>query len=123
MSLPHNLPETILDCLPGMVAYFDRDLTYRYNNRLYEIRTKRSKAELVGVPLRDILGPDGFAQLLPHVQRALAGETVRLRRQARHPDGSGGEVVVHYIPDRAADGTVRGVVVFVMDVDGKPQQI
>jgi PAS domain S-box-containing protein len=123
MSLPENLPETILDRLPGMVAYFDRDLTYRYNNRLYELRTKRSKAELIGVALRDILGAEGFAQLLPHVQRALAGETVRLRRQARHPDGSGGEVLVHYVPDHGADGEVRGVVVFVMDLDGSLQHI
>ncbi len=123
MSLPENLPETILDRLPGMVAYFDRDLTYRYNNRLYELRTKRSKAELIGVSLRDILGAEGFAQLLPHVQRALAGETVRLKRQARHPDGSGGEVLVHYVPDRGADGEVRGVVVFVMDLDGSLQHI
>lgn len=123
MSLPENLAEAILDGLPGMVAYFDRDLTYRYNNRLYEIRTKRSKAELVGVPLREILGPEGFAQLLPHVQRALDGEVVKLRRQARHADGSGGEVTVHYIPDRGANGEVRGVVVFVMDVDGQTQHI
>jgi PAS domain S-box-containing protein len=123
MSVPENLPERILDRLPGMVAYFDRDLTYRYNNRLYEIRTKRTKAELVGVPLREILGPDAIAQLMPHVQRALAGETVRLRREARHPDGSGGPVLVHYVPDRDTDGQVRGVVVFVMDLDAQSQQV
>lgn len=109
--------EAILDNLPGMVAYFDRDLTYRYNNRLYEVRTRRSKADLVGVALRDVLGDDGFKQLLPHAQRALAGETVKLRREARHADGSGGQVLVYYIPDRAADGKVRGVVVFVLDVE------
>ena len=110
-------PDAILDNLPGMVAYFDRDLTYRYNNRLYEARTRRSKAELVGVPLREILGEEGFKQLLPHAQRALAGETVKLRREAKHPDGSAGPVLVYYIPDRAADGQVRGVVVFVLDLE------
>lgn len=112
-----SLLETILDSLPGMVAYFDRQLTYRYNNRLYEVRTGRRKADLIGVPLRDILGEEGFKQLLPHVERALAGETVKLRRDARHPDGSGGPVVVHYIPDRSAGGEVLGVVVFVLDQD------
>jgi PAS domain S-box-containing protein len=109
--------DAILDNLPGMVAYFDHDLTYRYNNRLYEVRTGRSKAELVGVPLRDILGEAGFQQLLPHARRALAGETIKLRREAKHPDGSGGQVLVHYVPDRGPDGAVRGVVVFVLDVD------
>lgn len=111
------LLDTILDSLPGMVAYFDHSLTYRYNNKLYEQRTKRSKAELVGVPLRDILGEEAFKQLLPHAQRALAGETVKLRREAKHPDGSGGPVLVYYIPDRAGGGEVRGVVVFVLDLE------
>jgi hypothetical protein len=32
-------------------------------------------------------------------------------------------VLVHYVPDRGADGEVRGVVVFVMDLDGSLQHI
>ena len=109
--------DTILDHFPGMVAYFDRELTYRYNNRLYEQRTLRKKADLVGVPLREILGEEGFKQMLPHALRALSGESVKVRRNAHHPNGDSGLVLVHYIPDRAPDGEVRGVIVFVLDSD------
>ena len=106
---------TMLDLMPGLVAYFDRDLRYRYANATYATWRGIAPDQIVGRHCRDIVGEGNFPTVLPKLREALAGIPVTYEyglfdgNHARRVQGS-------YVPDVADDGTVRGVVVLVTDI-------
>lgn len=106
----------VLDALPVLVAYCDDQVVYRFCNAAYERWFGIRPEELVGRPVRDVLGEEAFAAVEPHVKRVLAGQ--RASFDARLPYRSGGERDVHveYVPDLAEDGAVRGYHAMVEDV-------
>src|SRR3712207_6265936 len=67
----------VLDALPTPVSYVDRDLRFRYVNRAYDAWIGRPHEELHGTYVRDALGERAFAEVLPHMQKALAGREAR----------------------------------------------
>ncbi len=105
----------MLDLLPGLVAYFDCDLRYRYANATYATWRGIAPDQIVGRHCREIVGEENFPTVLPKLREALAGIPVTYEyglfdgNNARRVQGS-------YVPDVAADGTIRGVVVLVTDI-------
>ena len=64
------------DPLPFLIAYVDADERYRFINRAFEAWCGRPRAEVVGCRVRDVVNPDTYATIAPHLAAALAGETV-----------------------------------------------
>ncbi len=106
---------TVTDHLPGMVAYWDRDQVCRFANGAYKQWFGRDPAQMLGITARELMGESFYAQNLPNIRAALAGEPQTFERNLDKPDGSTGYVIVHYIPD-VRDGAVRGMVVLVTDI-------
>jgi PAS domain S-box-containing protein len=109
-----SLLRRLADALPGLVAYVDRDQRYVFANQLYETWFGRTPAKVVGRTIAEVLGPALMVHIEPHVRRALSGEEVRFTFEGAYP-GSPRWVHASYIPDRDADGTVRGFFAFVVD--------
>ena len=112
----HDL-RTILDNLPSMVSYWDRDLHNRFANPAYYRWYGVEPGALPVTSLRDLLGPQMYADSWPYMQRALAGERQVFERRAVDADGKERFCIVNYLPDQdELDGRVRGVFVQSTDI-------
>ncbi|TCQ05160.1 GGDEF and EAL domain-containing protein [Sphingomonas sp. PP-CC-3A-396] len=105
----------ILDMLPGLVAYFDRDLTYRYANATYAAWRGIAPDQIVGRHCREIVGEGNFPTVLPRLTEALAGTPVTYE-YTLFDGGDARRVQGSYVPDVDAEGVIRGVVVLVTDI-------
>src|SRR5262245_29632979 len=112
----NNRLEFIVEALPALIAYVDRDERYRFNNRAYERWFGRPASELVGHRLRDVLGEAVYSVLMPHVRAALAGRPVTFESALDFRDGVSRYVRGTYTPDVGPDGTVLGFVAHVNDI-------
>lgn len=94
---------TIADTLPAMVAYIDAAQIYRFHNLAYEREFNRTGATVLGMPIRDTVSPERYANLLPYVQRALQGETLTFEEDDES-DATPRTYEVVYIPQMDEDG-------------------
>jgi PAS domain S-box-containing protein len=108
----------ILNALPAMVGYWDRDLRNRMANDAYLEYFGMSPEEMRGLHIRDVLGPELFEINRPHLERALAGEPQLFDRELTTPSGERRYTQASYIPD-AVDGVVRGIFVLVTDITAR----
>ncbi len=107
---------TITDALPGLMAYFDRDLICQYANKAFFHWFRRDAGTVLGTPMREILGERLFEANLPHIRGALAGARQEFGRRVEKVDGTIGYTLANYVPDLDADGTIIGFFVLVSDV-------
>jgi diguanylate cyclase len=105
----------ITDAIPGLVAYWDRELRCRFANPAYQAWFSRGPGELLGSTLQDLLGDQLFEQNRPYVEGVLSGREQRFERDVARPDGNTGHLFVHYLPD-CVDGQVLGFFVHASDV-------
>ncbi len=99
---------SIVDNVPNMIGYWDRDLHCRYANNAYREWFGKSPEEIVGMTFQDLAGEQLFALNQPHIQQVLAGEHQRFERTLNKASGNVGHIIGHYIPDFDVDGTVKG---------------
>ncbi len=108
--------QNILDAIPSLIAYWDRNLVNKFANHAYEHWFDVEPGALQGKNIRELLGEDIYARNLPHMQAALAGEPQTFERAIPIPGGSGvRHSLAHYLPD-VVDGEVKGFYVLVHDV-------
>lgn len=105
----------IVDVLPQLVAYVDKNLIYRFVNRSYEKLFHVESREIIGRHLKDIIGQQAFAEAMQYVQKALQGETVTYSTRYNYPGG------VRYIdgtliPDSGESGEITGYYAILEDV-------
>jgi PAS domain S-box-containing protein len=100
--------------IPAMVAYWDSSQRCVFANSAYREWFGRSPEEMVGMTMKELLGPL-YEKNLPYILAALAGETQVFERQIPLPGGGVRESIATYTPD-IADGVVRGMSVHVADV-------
>ena len=62
------------EMLPAHIAHLDRDRRYTFSNRRLAAVMPGTPADLVGRTMAEALGPATYAQIAPHLDRALAGE-------------------------------------------------
>jgi PAS domain S-box-containing protein len=110
----------VIDGVPGMVLYVDRDGRYRFANRAAGDWFQRPASDFDGREMSQVLDESTFDGVRDSVARALAGEEVVVERHIRYPDRER-DVNAHYVPDRAPDGEVRGMVALVQDVTEQKQ--
>jgi PAS domain S-box-containing protein len=108
--------QTMLDAMPAMIAYWDKNLINRFANRAHELWIGAELGTLQGKHVREILGEDLFQRDLKHLEAALRGEVQTFEQSMPRSDGLGyRHSLTHYIPD-IANGDVRGFYVLVHDV-------
>src|SRR6185369_10074818 len=108
--------QTILDALPSMIGYWDKDLVNRFANFAYSEWFGVDARSLLGKHMSELLGPELFEQNRPFAEAALRGEPQTFERAIPRVSGAGfRHSLAHYLPD-IVDGTVRGFHVLVHDV-------
>lgn len=125
--LPADLPrasredlQAVLDGIPALVAYWDRDLRNRMANRAYIEVFGTDPERVRGMHISEVVGADLYAKNLPYIERALAGEEQLFDREIPDPSGTVLYTQASYIPD-VVDGEVRGFFVLVTDISARRQ--
>ncbi|MDI1257802.1 PAS domain S-box protein [Aquabacterium sp.] len=108
--------QTVLDAVPSMIGYWDKNLRNRVANQAYSRWFGVPPSALVGKHLRDLLGKDLLERNLPYIEGALRGEPQQFERDIPRPDGQGSRhALTNYLPD-IVDGQVQGFYVVVHDI-------
>jgi PAS domain S-box-containing protein len=106
----HERLQTVLDRMPGAVAYWDAELVLRFVNRKLAGHWAHKAQPLLGRHITQVLSPRGWENTRPFVARALAGEAC----SCEHVE-AGLTAQVSYTPD-VVDGRVAGFIVMALDV-------
>ena len=118
-----RLVRTVADSIPGMVGYWDADLRCRYTNNAYLEWFGRTREEMLGIGVRDLLGEEIYLKNEKYIRAAMGGQAQHFERAIVKADGSIGYTMAHYIPDQVGE-SVRGFFVLVSDVtDLKAEQL
>ncbi len=107
---------SVAEALPGPVSRVDRQGRYLYANRIYESWFGLAPGEIIGRTHREVLGEARWAQVAPHVQRALAGEAVQYESPVVRLGGQQLYVLVNLVPDRDEQGQPAGFFTIVTDI-------
>jgi len=106
---------SILDHVPAMVGYWDRDLRNRFSNQAYQAWFGIDPAAIMGRHIQEIIGEERYRLNLPYIKGVLRGEAQQFERAIPRPDGKGiRHSLANYIPDIIA-GEVQGFYVLVTE--------
>ncbi|MFO1274219.1 MAG: PAS domain-containing protein [Rubrivivax sp.] len=106
----------ITDALPGHVTYWDRELRCRFANRGFCEWWEVVPEQALGRHASELVAGDFATQVGPHLAQALAGQALQFECETPRPHGAPLHFLAHYLPDRGADGRVRGVFVLAFEV-------
>ena len=97
----------ITNSVPGLIAYLDRDLIYRFANDRYR-EVGLDPAKMIGKSVREVRGATAaYEQIAPHFERAAAGEKVAFEIEISVGSQQRWRQI-ECLPDFADDGTVKG---------------
>jgi PAS domain S-box-containing protein len=105
----------VLDHLPAMVAYWDRDCLNRIANAAYVEWFGMTPSQMHGMHIRDLLGPKIYQLNLPYIRGALAGESQLFNRTLVDTHGRTRYTQASYIPHLIGK-RVEGFFVLVTDI-------
>lgn len=83
-----TLLQHMIDSLPMLVAYVDRERRYRLNNRTYGEWFGADAATLEGRRVEEVVGSAAYARARPFIDRVLAGESLRFEASLAYPNGA-----------------------------------
>ncbi len=110
------------DSLPAFVAYVDRDLRYRFVNRVAEEWHGLSDGEIVGRRVEEVVSHDLYATMELRIEQVLAGHTVSFRSEGLYPDGRKRHTDATFVPRLDAAGEdVIGFFSLVRDITSEVQ--
>ncbi|MBB6249849.1 CHASE domain-containing protein [Nitrospirillum iridis] len=107
---------TVADNIPGMVAYWDKDLRCRFANRYHLEWFGKRPDEIIGHGMREMMGEELYALEEDGLRGVFQGKARQIHRRLLKADGEVGHAWVHQIPDIDANGEVIGMFVLVTDV-------
>ncbi len=108
---------TLADLLPVMTAFVDRGLVYRFMNKPLADWLGKSRREVIGRTMAEVLGERAFAERQPMVEAALAGERKFFAATFDHPELGAVTAQSDYVPwVNPATGAVDGVVMVIADI-------
>ncbi|MGW5959465.1 PAS domain S-box protein [Methylorubrum thiocyanatum] len=108
--------QVVTDALPVLISFIDRDHVYRFVNRYYETWFGRPASEILGHRVEDVVGAGTYADRLPFMARALAGEEISFDAEMPFRGGAARQSEIRYIPRRTIGGAVDGFFVMVTDI-------
>ena len=110
----------VTDTVPALITYFDQSLICRFENKYYLEWLGRPERSIIGLHLREIVGPVAYEGIEKEFAIALAGNEFTIEREALlERIGSAGRssyLRVSYVPDRDEQGNVIGAFAFAIDL-------
>jgi PAS domain S-box-containing protein len=116
-----ELLRKLVDSVPALLAFEDSQLRYRFSNKTYEKWFGHPLSEIVGKPVREILGDETYRLVQKHVDAALSGQTVNFDMLVPLKDAGDRHLEAMYTPDLSPGGEVDGFFVFAYDITARKQ--
>ncbi len=120
-SLPFPGAEEFLDAFArnvgGLISYIDRGERVLFASHALADWFESTPDAIQGKTLRELYGPQVYAEFEPWVKRALAGQSVHYERLATHRSGSTMWISVNLRPHRDAGGKVAGFFSCALEVE------
>jgi PAS domain S-box-containing protein len=107
--------QTVTDSLPGTVGYWDDELRCCFANQIYFKWFGKTKEEMLGITLQELLGEKLFRKNEPYIRNVLQGKSQQFENILEDSNGEIRYKWIQYIPD-LIDGKVKGFFVLVSDV-------
>ncbi len=111
-----NEYQMALEASDDMVAVLDRTFTYRMANRAFLEQRGAAREAVIGRTVADVMGPEAFHALRPHLEACFQGESVEYEMT---PDAAGQasrQMLVRYYPVRSSSGRVDRVVSVIKNI-------
>ncbi len=105
----------ITDHIPGLVAYVDAGLVYRFANAEHLRVFGQDPCWLVGRHASEVLSPEVWADAQPRMEAALSGLPQHFETSRRKTDGQDVFLSVTYLPD-VREGRIKGLFVQTIDI-------
>ncbi|MGL1862656.1 MAG: diguanylate cyclase [Pseudodesulfovibrio sp.] len=112
-----HLYERIISSTPDFVSLVDKDYTYRMVNDAYLLFFGKERGDIVDKSVPDLVGQEYFeAKSKPNLDRALAGETVKVETTLPNTNKIDVHMSVTYHPVKGDGGAIDYVAVDARDV-------
>ncbi len=111
-----NEYQMALEASDDMVAVLDRTFTYRMANKAFLEQREAEREAVIGRTVADVMGPEAFHALRPHLEACFQGESVEYEMT---PDSAAQEkrqMLVRYYPVRSSSGRVDRVVSVIKNI-------
>ena len=102
--------------LPGLVAYWDKNLRCRFANRHYVDWFGIPAERMYGITIQELMGDALYARNEKYIRGALHGENQTFERELVKANGTIGHTLARYIVDKDEHGRVKGFLALVTDV-------
>jgi PAS domain S-box-containing protein len=109
------------DSLPVLIGYVDSSETFRYHNRAYRDRFAGPEGGISGRTVREVLGPDAYGRIRPHIALVLSGRRTQFERTHRSASGAVSHFACEFLPDVSESGLVLGYYAMLVDVTAQKQ--
>jgi PAS domain S-box-containing protein len=106
----------VMDGMPALVSYVDRDWRYRFVNQRYSEWFGLPREHFEGKTVAEAVGAERFEMIRAHMERALGGEPVVFEIAHSYQGDASRDVRATYLPHRGSKGEVLGCVVLVEDI-------
>lgn len=107
--------QTITDHVPGLIAYLDAGLRFRFANAEHLRVYGMDPAKILGKHIGDCIAPEIWADTKPRMEATLAGQEQNFTTWRPTADGRHIFVSARYLPD-VQDGLVKGLFVQIIDI-------
>lgn len=118
LAASERLLLNITSNLPALVAYIDSDRCYRFANARFQEWLGVAPDQVIGRPVQEVIGAEVYDAVRPHLDQALAGDSVRWERETVRA-GRIHYQLAEYLPDVGPDGIVRGCYALVVDISDR----
>jgi PAS domain S-box-containing protein len=108
--------ELLSNSVPALISYVGPDRCYRTCNQAYTTWFGLPHDEVVGRPMREVLGEEAWKVIGPRVDAAFSGMIVEYEAEAHYERGGTRWIHAAYTPHLDSHGQVLGVIVLVIDV-------
>jgi PAS domain S-box-containing protein len=108
----------LLNLIPSLIAYIDKDLCYQYVNSAYERWIGLDSNAIIGKSISEVLGNDMLVYLKPYIDFVLSGNPVRFENKMYNKAGLR-YLDVSLTADFNKQGTVKGYAVHINDITDK----
>lgn len=115
IDTPEGLLRLLADTIPGLIAFLDRNLEYRYLNGQYREWFGIESSDYIGKTPLQLMGSRAFETVRPLYERALAGERIIEELKIDYRFGGARDVRLYLIPHKS-DGGVLGLCAMVIDI-------
>lgn len=107
--------QSILDNMPAMIGYWDRNLINRFGNYAYCFWFGIDPVTMPGRHIRDVIGEERYSFNLPYIEGVLEGQAQTFEWKTPLTSGEIRYALVNYIPDITEENVV-GFYVLVSDI-------